>query len=202
MSKTSDKWIDWGIGADQANAQSAPATFTPTNFTPAQVASEGTDKVSAFLKGIDDALGIITVGFTDEFFTGDASTTVFNLAADIENGTNVSVYINGILKEETEDWTRDAGANTVTPIITLPTGTRMRVRLYVSAPFTDELFSGGTATFTTATSFEANTRLDVYVNGQLLEETDDWTRNASLDQITLVVGDPGTDARIRVRIWS
>lgn len=50
------KFIKFGTGADEVNSQALPANYTPTNYTPVQVASEGTDKVSAHLKGINNAL--------------------------------------------------------------------------------------------------------------------------------------------------
>jgi alpha-tubulin suppressor-like RCC1 family protein len=56
MSRIKTKFIKWGTGSTDVNSQSMPANFTPTNYTPIQVASEGTDKVSAHLKGIDSAL--------------------------------------------------------------------------------------------------------------------------------------------------
>ena len=57
MAKTKSKYIDFGTGSGQVSSRDLPANFTPSNYTPAQVASEGTDKVSAHLKGLDTALG-------------------------------------------------------------------------------------------------------------------------------------------------
>lgn len=59
MSRVKSRYIQWGTGSDEVNAQAMPASFTPSNFIPSQVASEGTNKVSAFLKGIDDKLGTL-----------------------------------------------------------------------------------------------------------------------------------------------
>lgn len=51
-----DKFIKWGTGAGDVNSQDIPAAFTPSNYTPVEVGSEGADKVSAHLKGIDNAV--------------------------------------------------------------------------------------------------------------------------------------------------
>lgn len=56
MSRIKKKFISFGTGSTDVNARVLPANFTPSNYTPTQVASEGTDKVSAHLKGIDAAL--------------------------------------------------------------------------------------------------------------------------------------------------
>lgn len=52
-----DRFIRWGTNPDEVNAQDMPAGYTPTNYTPVQVSSEGNDKVSAHLRGINTALG-------------------------------------------------------------------------------------------------------------------------------------------------
>lgn len=57
MSRIARKFIRFGTSATDVNAQPIPATNTATNYTPTQVATEGTDKVSAHLNGINAALG-------------------------------------------------------------------------------------------------------------------------------------------------
>jgi len=56
MSKLSSVWIDFGTGAEQVSSKNLPVNLTPSNYTPSQIGAEGTDKVSAHLKGIDSAL--------------------------------------------------------------------------------------------------------------------------------------------------
>lgn len=52
------KYLALGTGTDDLNARKLPAYFdAPSYYTPVQIGSEGTDKVSAHLKGIDAALG-------------------------------------------------------------------------------------------------------------------------------------------------
>jgi hypothetical protein len=65
MAKNNARWIDYGTGTDQVNSRTQPANFTPTTSTPAQVASEGTDKVSAHLKGIDNQIASLGGGADD-----------------------------------------------------------------------------------------------------------------------------------------
>lgn len=60
MSQIKKKFIRFGTGTDDVNSRDVPANFTPTYYTPSQVASEGTDKTSAHLKGIDNFLGTVT----------------------------------------------------------------------------------------------------------------------------------------------
>lgn len=59
MSRIKKKFIRFGTGTDDVNAQVVPANYTPTSYTPEQVGSEGTDKISAHLKGINNFLATV-----------------------------------------------------------------------------------------------------------------------------------------------
>jgi len=52
-----------------------PAGYTPTNYSPSEVSSEGTDKISAHLKGIDNALSGISsdTNYDIEILNGKAN---------------------------------------------------------------------------------------------------------------------------------
>lgn len=50
------KFIKFDTSTDGVNSQVIPANYTPTNYAPIQVSSEGTNKISAHLKGIDAIL--------------------------------------------------------------------------------------------------------------------------------------------------
>lgn len=52
-----DTHIDFGTGANQVADNDLPSVHTAINYTPTQEGSEGTDKVSAHIKGIDTKLG-------------------------------------------------------------------------------------------------------------------------------------------------
>lgn len=71
------KFVNFGTGANQVNSRDLPANFTAINYTPDQVGSEGTDKVSAHLKGIDNRFAVLApagdIGSTS--FTGDQAQT-------------------------------------------------------------------------------------------------------------------------------
>lgn len=63
MSRIKTKFIRFGTGTDDTSARQIPANFTPTNYTPVQVGTEGNAQISSNLKGIDNALGtIVTAG--------------------------------------------------------------------------------------------------------------------------------------------
>jgi hypothetical protein len=62
MSKIKSRFVNWSNASDQdsVNAGKIPAFITsPSNYTPTQVSGEGADKISAFLKGIDQRFGKI-----------------------------------------------------------------------------------------------------------------------------------------------
>lgn len=49
-------FLRFGTTPKDVNARVIPAYYVPTNYIPAQVSEEGTDKISSNLKGIDNAL--------------------------------------------------------------------------------------------------------------------------------------------------
>jgi hypothetical protein len=65
MSRVKSKYIVLDNTADGLNARKIPANFTPTNYTPTEIASEGTDKISAHLKGLDEELASIVSSAND-----------------------------------------------------------------------------------------------------------------------------------------
>lgn len=84
MSKVPSKFIRWGITSGDVSSRDVPANFTPSNYTPSQVAAEGTDKVSAHLKGIDTALGTVAS------VSGDIALTSFTIANNQSSPANVT----------------------------------------------------------------------------------------------------------------
>lgn len=66
MPKITDKYIKFGGSTQETNDGDLPSIYlSPINFVPTQVDSEGIDKVSAYLKGIDITLGEISTGNID-----------------------------------------------------------------------------------------------------------------------------------------
>lgn len=58
--KIKSRFIRFGTGPDDTNARLIPANFTPNKYVASAAAGEGDDKISAHLKGIDDALSLVT----------------------------------------------------------------------------------------------------------------------------------------------
>ena len=84
MSRIAQKYIKFDNTATGTNARVIPANYTPTNYTPTQVSSEGTDKISAHLKGIDD---VLVPGSN-----GDIPETSFSLADNQASAANVTGF--------------------------------------------------------------------------------------------------------------
>lgn len=91
MSKVNKKFIKFGTGSNDVNAQAIPATYTPTNYTPSNVASEGTDKISAHLKGIDTALATAGGGSYASFSLANNQTSPANIT-DLTFDSSVSGF--------------------------------------------------------------------------------------------------------------
>lgn len=72
VSNIKRKFISFGTGATDVNAQVIPATNTATAYTPTPVASESSAEVSAHLNGINIALSGITTT------TGDINLTTYS----------------------------------------------------------------------------------------------------------------------------
>lgn len=70
--------------------------------------------------------------FTVEKFTvtNAIGQTVFNLAADITATTLIVGLINGIEYDETDDFIRDATANTITWNYSVPKNAKVKFRIY------------------------------------------------------------------------
>lgn len=86
MSRISKKFIRFGTGTSEVNSRDIPANFTPTNYTPTQIASEGNDKISAHLNGINAALA----GGSGS--AGDISETSFTAADNQASAANVTGF--------------------------------------------------------------------------------------------------------------
>lgn len=85
MTKTNSRGIDFGTGTDQVNARYIPANFTPTTYTPDDIAAEGNDKISAHLRGIDAYLSTV----------GGGPLTVVQANGETQNLTGLSATLSG-----------------------------------------------------------------------------------------------------------
>lgn len=125
--KLKDRGLNLGTATDQISAKTFLAGFSPANLTPVQVGTEGTDKVSSFLKGVDNKFGVAK--YVDQFFAG--GTTPLTISTTFLAGTLIDVYFSGVLMEETTDWTRDAVLNQIALVSNETISqTRIRVRIW------------------------------------------------------------------------
>jgi len=69
------------------------------------------------------------VDFSDEFFTSSGQTQ-FSLVTNIDGTNSLDVFVNGVLKEETSDYTIDTVNDRVDFTYTVPSPARVRVRIY------------------------------------------------------------------------
>src|SRR5690606_6890644 len=76
-----------GTGANDVNARAITAHFTPSSYTPAEVDTEGDDKISAHLNGIDTTLSTINPS------AGDISEQSFSLTNDQSTPANVTGFV-------------------------------------------------------------------------------------------------------------
>lgn len=88
------KFLKLTNDADGVNGQAITANFTPSTYTPSQVGSEGTDKISAHLKGIDTSLSGITST------TGDIGHSSFSASNNNSSAANVTglAFANGTVR--------------------------------------------------------------------------------------------------------
>lgn len=86
MSKIKEKYIKFGTSTGEVRDQSLPSTYTPTNYTSSAVASEGSNKVSAHLKGIDIALGLAGSA-------GDIIETSFSLSNNQVSASDITNFV-------------------------------------------------------------------------------------------------------------
>lgn len=95
MARIEKKFIKYGIGTDESNARDIPANLTPSNYTPAQVGSEGADKISAHLNGIDSELANFSTPST-----GDIDETSFSASNNQSSVADVTgfAFANGTVR--------------------------------------------------------------------------------------------------------
>lgn len=88
MSRIKSKFIKWGTAAEDVNSRVIPANFTPSNYSPVQIGTEGIDKVSSHLKGLDNAIGNIP-----QSSPGDILESAFIMANNVSTPTNVTGFL-------------------------------------------------------------------------------------------------------------
>jgi len=129
MTKTAEKWVDFGTGAGQIADRSLPSIFTPTYYTPTAVSGESTTKVSAHLKGIDAKFGLLSPPADFNFTTsGDTSNfTVSSLGA----GSLVNIWVQGLKQREGASfaWERNVGLQRIEFTEAVPDGYWVQIQI-------------------------------------------------------------------------
>jgi hypothetical protein len=95
VSKIFSKWISFGTGASDVNARSVPANYTPVNYSPLAAGSEGTDKISSHLKGIDSEFSMLGGGSSSAGGYNPSTTNLTGVcgSATLNAGTNNYFYM-------------------------------------------------------------------------------------------------------------
>lgn len=165
MGKVVEKWVNFGTGAGQVGDKSLPSIFSsPVNYTPTQIASEGVDKVSAHLKGIDDKFGTLGAGSTiqlrDEGVTVPGTFSILNfVGASVfasDEGSGVGRIEIGASPATFRDFKKDG--------------------------------DGVQNEFTIPANILVTSLIDVFYNGILQTENVDWERNTGSNQIRTLDG--------------
>lgn len=194
MKKLEAQNINFDNADDRKNVNGTkiPCTYSPVNYAPEAVAGEALTMLSAHLKGIDERLaelGSAAANFIDQVFPTDGIEVDYQVSNPFDGSSKIDVYEQGVLKEEFDDWTRDSDLNKITSDIVIPSGINYRTRVYNQGfGHTDEFFTGDdvvTDFFPTA-SFDAATKIDVFLNGALGKEDTDWEREEGTGRISVL----------------
>lgn len=77
------------------------------------------------------ATGVGPLFSVEKFLVTNAlGQTAFSLVADITTTTLLVVMINGVEYDETDDFVRDASANTITFNYTIPKNAKVKIRIF------------------------------------------------------------------------
>jgi len=104
------------------------ADYSASNYTPTAVDTEGTDKVSAHLKGIDTRISQLSGGAVTDFDVGVGGQTVFTVSGLVAESV-LNVWIQGIKQREgaSHAFTRQTGQITFTESV--PEGSWVQVQV-------------------------------------------------------------------------
>lgn len=85
MSRVSKKFLKLGTTTGELSARDIPANYTPASYVPAQAGAEGADKISAHLKGLDQAISSAVAAVS-----GDIGLTAAPLTHNQGSPTNIT----------------------------------------------------------------------------------------------------------------
>lgn len=159
--------------------------------------------------------GMLGSIFKDHLFVGDDATSIFETFKGFTTTTKVDVLWNGRLVEESSDFQRDEAndeietLNDAGVVSSLENLARMRVRVYNESYSHDDQFftgDGATSEYTITKTFTASSLIDVWFNGRLVREDNDWERDVAINKVKIIDGAPATplnllnNVRLRVRV--
>jgi len=173
MSLTIEKFIDRGLNPGQVSAKSFQVGFTPVNFAPTAVNGEGTDKISAFFKGVDNTIGgLANGGIVRESFTSTENQTDFFPVASFTTEMVVEVLINGRLQKEIVAYDRNSTLNRIQLVEGIPAGHWVEIRVYTKDPIEENFTATSDQTvFNLVADINSETKMFVSVGGRLQRET-------------------------------
>jgi len=159
-----------------------------------------------YKKSSTDLASLTSISVNEyEYFFASASGTVG--IPEAITGKTIHVYVNGVLRRITEDYTLDTVNNEVDFVANQAANSWVHVDVFQNAVEYDSNFNvgvGGQANFTVSSgTFAGGTRIEVFQNGVKKREGSgqDYVRNVSLQRIEFTYTVP-QNAWVLVRLHS
>ena len=138
----------------------------------------------------DEVRAVVYFGHTydEEYFTATANQTLFALSGSLSAQKNFKVYVNGVKLRNGTDYG-------VAAPVTLATGAEVGDHIEITCDNADDQFTAtqGQTAFTPSNSDISATNMQVYHNGVILNQTEDFTIGSPSVSLTLS-GGAGLDA--------
>lgn len=208
MTKVSEKWVNFGVGAGQVSSKSLPSAYTPDNYIPVAVGAEAVDRLSAHLKGIDSKLGNLSGGgviAVETFDIGPGGVSIITLSTDINSTQALDVFLNGIKQREGggNAYARNQTTNQITFSEIIPAYTWVEVKVFETA-INDYNFTvgGGGQTSFSVNNMSAGNTVDVILQGVKQREgaIHSWVRDVNTQTIGFTENVPeGYWVQIRIQ---
>ena len=187
------------------SAKEVLAENSAVNYAPEEVDSEGTDKVSAHLKGLDIRIGQIVGGSVvfENFDVGAGGQSEFQLASNISSNQIIDVHINGRRQREGDgySWERDSDLDKIIFSETIPEGSWVEVALH-GTPFNlyDYASDVGGQTVFSIPNLTSESILGVWIDGTKQREGSSYAFTRQTGQITFTETVPeGSWVHVQVR---
>ena len=130
----------------------------------------------------DEVRSVIYYGHTldEEYFTATADQTLFALSGNLSAQKNFKVYVNGLKLRNGTDYG-------VAAPVTLVTGAELGDHIEITCDTADDQFTAtqGQTAFTPSNSEISADNMQVYLNGVLLNQTEDFTIGSPSVSLTL-----------------